>query len=69
MIDDVIVQELFGLMCDIILGITPLRSSVTPRNCQKAARDYKWVHYMVFYGQKMSWNKGIKIEKALKYFT
>ena len=41
MIDDVIVQVPFGLMCDIILGITPLRSSVTPRNCQKAARNYE----------------------------
>lgn len=38
MIDDVIVQVPFGLMCDIILGMTPLRSSVTPRNCQKAVR-------------------------------
>ena len=66
MIDDVIVQVPFGLMCDIILGITPLRPSVTPRNCQKAARNYKRVHYMVFYGQKMSWDKGIKIVKALK---
>ena len=69
MIDDVIVQVLFELMCDIILGITPLRSSVTPRNCQKAARDYKSVHYIVFYGQNMSWEKGIKIVKALRFFA
>ena len=66
MIDNVIVQVPFGLMCDIILGITPLRSSVTPRNCQKAARDCKSVHYIVFYGQKMSEDKGIKKAKALK---